>query len=123
MLAHDGGIITPKVLWLGGATRRGDGRLARQEAPAAVGAATIVRLGGARVNGGGRTRRGYIWKSESVGDRLASDAEADDIFASSVAVNGDTAVVGAPQEDAGAATPAPPTSSNATRAAWTTGAR
>ena len=49
MLAHNGGIITSKVLWLGGGTRRGDGRLARQEALAAV--AAIVRPGGAGVNG------------------------------------------------------------------------
>ncbi len=51
MLAHDGGIITSKTLWLGGGTRRGDGRLARQESPAAVGAAAIVRLVRAGVNG------------------------------------------------------------------------
>ena len=43
MLAHDGGIITSKTLWLGGGARGGDGRLARQEALAAV--AAIVRLG------------------------------------------------------------------------------
>ncbi len=48
MLAHDGGTITCKTLWLGGGARGGDGRLARQEAQAA--GAGIVRLGGAAVN-------------------------------------------------------------------------
>ena len=55
----------------------------------------------------------------------ASDAEGSDEFVSSVAVSGDTAVVGALAEDAGgsAATREPPTSSSATRAARTTGAK
>ena len=54
----------------------------------------------------------------------ASDAEGSDEFGSSVAVSGDTAVVGALAEDVGgSATREPPTSSSATTAARTTGAR
>ncbi len=58
MLAHDGGTITCKTLWLGGGVRRGDGRLARQEALAA--GAAIVRLGWAGVNGMALICRGML---------------------------------------------------------------
>ena len=54
---------------------------------------------------------------------LASDAQAFDRFGSSVAVSGDTAVVGPVVRMPGASTPARPTSSGAMRAARTTGAR
>ena len=54
---------------------------------------------------------------------LASDAQFDDSFGWSVAFSGDTAVVGSYRESAGAPGPARPTSSGATRAARTTGAR
>ena len=54
---------------------------------------------------------------------LASDAEADDVFGISVAISGDTAVVGPILRMPGAAKPARHMCSNATRAAQTTGAR
>ncbi len=55
---------------------------------------------------------------------LASDPQSQDYFGWSVAMSGDTAVVGAFWEDAaGGATPALPTCSSVTRAAQTTGAR
>lgn len=54
---------------------------------------------------------------------LASDAQIFDEFGRSVAVSGDTAVGGHTRRMPGAATPAPPTFSSATKAARATGAR